>query len=88
MKEIASMAAGRAMRGGVTGAAAQVVNVLTLMGLRTTMNYQMAKVSYCQLCTQLCRQKKNNSPLFACNSLPYSTTHEYIHNVVWCLYPL
>eukprot|EP00591_Stephanopyxis_turris_P009670 CAMPEP_0195528600 /NCGR_PEP_ID=MMETSP0794_2-20130614/30806_1 /TAXON_ID=515487 /ORGANISM="Stephanopyxis turris, Strain CCMP 815" /LENGTH=300 /DNA_ID=CAMNT_0040659763 /DNA_START=56 /DNA_END=958 /DNA_ORIENTATION=- len=32
----------RAMRGGVTGAAAQAVNVLSLMWLRTTMNYQMA----------------------------------------------
>ena len=32
----------RAMRGGITGAAAQAVNVLTLMWLRTTMNYQMA----------------------------------------------
>ena len=32
----------RAMRGGVTGAAAQGVNVITLMWLRTTMNYQMA----------------------------------------------
>ena len=32
----------RAMRGGVTGAAAQAVNVLALMWLRTTMNFQMA----------------------------------------------
>ena len=44
LKEIANVAASKAMRGGITGAAAQVVNVLTLMGLRTTMNYQMAKV--------------------------------------------
>ncbi|XP_065196485.1 uncharacterized protein LOC135827974 [Sycon ciliatum] len=42
-REIASMASNRAMKGGLTGAAAQVVNVLGLMGLRTTMNYQMAK---------------------------------------------
>ena len=46
IKEISSMAANRAMKGGLTGAAAQVVNVLTLMGLRTTMNYQMAKVKF------------------------------------------
>ena len=32
----------RALRGGITGAAAQGVNVLALMWLRTTMNYQMA----------------------------------------------
>jgi len=32
----------RAIRGGVTGAAAQGVNVLALMWMRTTMNYQMA----------------------------------------------
>ena len=32
----------RALRGGITGAAAQGVNVLALMWMRTTMNYQMA----------------------------------------------
>eukprot|EP00945_MAST-04E_sp_MAST-4E-sp1_P005091 g5091.t1 len=32
----------RALRGGLTGAAAQGVNVLALMWMRTTMNYQMA----------------------------------------------
>jgi hypothetical protein len=32
----------RALRGGLTGAAAQGINVLALMWLRTTMNYQMA----------------------------------------------
>lgn len=32
----------RALRGGLTGAAAQGVNVLALMWLRTTMNFQMA----------------------------------------------
>ncbi len=31
-----------AVKGGFTGAAAQAVNVLALMWLRTTMNYQMA----------------------------------------------
>eukprot|EP01010_Urceolus_cornutus_P000630 NODE_1147_length_1081_cov_196.437984_g876_i0.p1 GENE.NODE_1147_length_1081_cov_196.437984_g876_i0~~NODE_1147_length_1081_cov_196.437984_g876_i0.p1 ORF type:complete len:299 (-),score=51.93 NODE_1147_length_1081_cov_196.437984_g876_i0:130-1026(-) len=36
-------AADRAMKGGITGAAAQAVNVFALMWLRTTMNYQMAK---------------------------------------------
>eukprot|EP00041_Stephanoeca_diplocostata_P033922 m.1136251 g.1136251 ORF g.1136251 m.1136251 type:complete len:308 (+) comp24430_c1_seq26:433-1356(+) len=35
-------AANRALRGGFTGAAAQGINVFTLMWLRTTMNYQMA----------------------------------------------
>lgn len=40
--EILDKAKARAFRGGVTGAAAQAVNVLALMWLRTTMNYQMA----------------------------------------------
>lgn len=40
--EILEKAKNRAFRGGITGAAAQGVNVLALMWLRTTMNYQMA----------------------------------------------
>lgn len=53
LDEIARAAANKAMRGGLTGAAAQVVNVLTLMGLRTTMNYQMAKVGWLILCRDM-----------------------------------
>lgn len=40
--EMFDQAKSRAFRGGLTGAAAQGVNVLSLMWLRTTMNYQMA----------------------------------------------
>jgi hypothetical protein len=39
--EILERAKNRAFRGGITGSAAQAVNVLALMWMRTTMNYQM-----------------------------------------------
>ena len=39
--EILDRAKARAFRGGLTGSAAQAINVLALMWMRTTMNYQM-----------------------------------------------
>uniref|UniRef100_A0A0G4FKN0 Mitochondrial carrier protein n=1 Tax=Chromera velia CCMP2878 TaxID=1169474 RepID=A0A0G4FKN0_9ALVE len=38
--EVFQYAKGQALRGGIAGASAQVINVLSLMWLRTTMNYQ------------------------------------------------
>jgi len=40
LKEIMEQAGARALRGGIPGAAAMAIQVLALMWLRTTMNYQ------------------------------------------------
>merc|ERR1719324_2328287 len=40
LSEVLNKAAGTALRGGLAGMAAQAINVLTLMWMRTIMNYQ------------------------------------------------